>query len=150
MTAIQRRRAIAASMLVGLSVLAAAIPSAAEIYKWVDEAGTIHFTDAPPGRAGSAVEVLPESSPRPRPTEPARDAAPQADDARPPDEAASSDAQDLDDNWSDEPELEVEDIGTEIIIESGPDPAVRRRANSPRNRPGQPIRQPGQRPARGR
>lgn len=142
------RRGIVTSALIGWAALAAASPSAAEIYKWVDESGTVHFTDAPPAAAGAAVEVLPEAPPRPRPPEPAR-VAPAADDAPRNEATAPSEVEEVvDEAWVEEPELEVEDVGTEIIIESEPDRATRRRANSPRNQPGQPIRQPG--PRRGR
>jgi hypothetical protein len=143
-----------AASVAAMTAFTTALPGAAQIYKWVDESGTVHFSDAPPARAGGGVEVIPESAPRPRPTEPARDAAADADDlASRRDAAESSDAEPVDEAAGDGPPV-VEDVVTEVIVESGPDPAVRRRANSPRNRPGEPIRQPArqpvQRPARGR
>jgi len=73
------------------------------------------------------------------------------DDAPPEEAAAPSEEESTDDDWHDEAsEPRGEDVEPEIIVESAPDPAVRYRANSPRNRPGQPIRQPGSRPGRGR
>ena len=48
MTTSERTALISAWMLVGW--LAGATPSAAQIYKWTDASGTIHFSDSPPPR----------------------------------------------------------------------------------------------------
>ena len=138
-------------LLVGAWLFIPAAPGAAQIYKWVDASGTIHFADAPPPTAGAGagtIEVLPESEHRPPPA----DTSTQFRDDASPEEAAAAPEEELtDDAWSNEAsEPRGEDVEPEIIVESAPDPAVRYRANSPRNRPGQPIRQPGSRPGRRR
>jgi hypothetical protein len=144
MTASRAKRAISVCVI-GALALAPAAPTAAQIYKWVDGAGTVHFSDAPPARTGStagAIEVLPRSEHRPAaastasssPDQPPREsAADPYDDERPDDEA-----------WSDQAaEEEEEEVVVEVFDDGAVDPAVRYRANSPRNRPGQPIRPPG-------
>lgn len=45
-----------ATLLVGCALFAAA-PAAAQVYRWVDEAGAVHYSDVPP--AGVAAEALP-------------------------------------------------------------------------------------------
>jgi Domain of unknown function (DUF4124) len=144
MTAAEMRLAISACVLVG--VLAHGEPGAAQIYKWVDGSGTVHFSDTPPKPGAGAVEVLPEGQPR------AAAPPPRADSAAPENENAAPDDEGLDDSESEGAAAPFEDSGpteiiedgpTEIIVEGAPlDPAVRYRANSPRNRPEQPIRQP--------
>jgi hypothetical protein len=142
---------IAVGLLVGLWLFIPAAPGAAQIYKWVDASGTVHFADSPPPPAGTGagtVEVLPESEHRPPPADTSNKS---RDDAGPEEAAAPSEEEPTDDAWRDEAsEPRGEDVQPDIIIESGPDPAVGYRANSPRNRPGQPIRQPGSRPGRRR
>lgn len=146
MTASTTKRAISLC-LAGALVLAQAAPSAAQIYKWVDEAGTVHFSDSPPakpGSSGGSVEVLPRSEPRP--AAPSRSsstdrpaAADPYDEERPDDEAWVDQA-------ADPVEEQVEEeVDVEIYDDGAVDAAVRYRANSPRNRPGQPIRQPAAR-----
>jgi hypothetical protein len=40
-----------------LIAIAAANPAPAEVYKWVDDEGRVHFTDSPPPKKGSKVEL---------------------------------------------------------------------------------------------
>jgi len=147
----QPRQMIAVGLLVGAWLFIPAAPSAAQIYKWVDASGTVHFADSPPPPAGAgagAVEVMPESEHRPPPADTSTQS---RGDAAPEEAAAPSEEDPTDDDWHDEAsEPRGEDVAPEIIVESAPDPAVRYRANSPRNRPGQPIRQPGSPPGRRR
>lgn len=148
MTRSERTAVISVCILFGLLALGA--PSAAQIYKWTDASGTIHFGDSPPPRGGAAspVEVRPETQHRAPPTRPP---AP-ADEPEPPEQAVVPPAPEerVDDTGSDYAnEPAEEDVGSDPIIVDGAerDPEAWRRANSPRNRPGQPIRQPV-RPAR--
>ena len=138
MTAAKIRLAISACVLVG--GLAYGEPGAAQIYKWVDAAGTVHFSDTPPKPAADAgaVEVLPETQHRPAALPPRADSA-APDEGRDDSESERVAAPVEDDG----PTEIIEDGPTEIIVEGAPiDPAVRYRANSPRNSPGGPIRQP--------
>lgn len=132
-----------AAILVG--VLAVSTPAAAQIYKWTDKSGTIHFSDTPPSRGSSTskVDVLPKTEYRP----PAKSNVPPPDDPPPPPAPAAEAPRDeapIDDSADYASEPYDEDAGSEPIVLEGSegDPAVWRRANSPRNRPGQPIRQP--------
>lgn len=141
---------IAACML--LAGMTWATASAAQIYKWVDEKGTVHFSDDPPAKA--PLEVVPDSERR----APARQPPPpqRADDVQPDDDdepfeprRRAGSGQDAEDFASEE--IIVEESETIIIDDGGRDPVTRYRANSPRNRPGQPIRQaPVRQPRRGR
>jgi hypothetical protein len=145
----QWREAPAIAACVLLAVLAPAAPSAAQIYKWVDEAGTTHFSnDPPPRRTGApAVEVLPETEHRPR-NPPASASAGAAD--------AGAGRGPLEDEPRDAPDAAAEDVEPEaiivedydaVIVEEGQrDLVTPYRAHSPRNRPGQPIRQPVRQP----
>ena len=146
MTKSERTAVISLYIMVGLLALGA--PSAAQIYKWTDASGTVHFGDSPPPKGGAAspVEVRPETVHRPPPT---REPAP-ADNPEPPEPAAvppppEERADDAGNDSATEPT--DEDFGSDPSIVDGSegDPAVWRRANSPRNRPGQPMR-----PVRGR
>jgi hypothetical protein len=40
-----------------------AVPAAAEIYKWVDDKGVLHYTTTPPARESQGVEVMQEHYP---------------------------------------------------------------------------------------
>jgi hypothetical protein len=133
------RAVILACILIG--VLAFVTPSAAQFYKWTDAAGTVHFSDNPPPRAaGAKVEVVPETHYRPptvrRAAPPEEPAPPEPVAESPPEPEISEDASD----YGTEPM--GEDVGADVPIvdDTAGDPAVRWRANSPRNRPGQPIR----------
>ena len=55
------------AIVVLFGVLANGEPGAAQIYKWVDASGTVHFSDTPPKPAADAGagEVLPETQHRP-------------------------------------------------------------------------------------
>jgi hypothetical protein len=73
------------------------------------------------------------SSSSPDQPAPPEDASAPYDEERPDDEA-----------WSDRSAGTVEEeVEVEVFDDGAADPAVWYRANSPRNRPGQPIRQPG-------
>lgn len=126
------------------AVLAVAAPSGAQIYKWTDEKGTVHFSNDPPPQA--SVEVIPEGERRPLvrngPPPPGEAAAAPADDESPRAPrhrvAAEPVPQDVESG-----EILVEDEADVIIVDDDQrDLVTRYRANSPRNRPGQPIRQP--------
>jgi hypothetical protein len=137
-------------MLVAL--LARATPCAAQIYKWTDASGTIHFSDNPPPRkpGASAVEVLPETQHRPAVVNrPVPDDEPESPEpaVAPRDQGRSDDT---DGDYGAEPEDEPVDSGAIIVDDAARDPEVWLRANSPRNRPGQPIRQPIRPARRGR
>jgi hypothetical protein len=125
-----------------IDVLARATPSVAQIYKWTDASGTIHFSDSPPAttRGNSRVEVLPETK-----HVPSRPIRPPEPEAEPPEPAvAPPDQEPRDDTGSDYATEPEESTGSDEIIvdETARDPAVWYRANSPSNRPGQPMRQP--------
>jgi Domain of unknown function (DUF4124) len=130
-----------------LMLLALVTASAAQTYKWVDEKGTVHFSNDPPAKA--PLEVVPESARRPAvrqpppADEPDRDA---MDEAAPRRARAAPAAED-----GASEEIIVEESETIVIDDGTRDPVTRYRANSPRNRPGQPIRQaPARQPRRGR
>jgi hypothetical protein len=140
-------------VLVG--VLGLGAPSPAQIYKLVDGSGTIHFSDDPPPRAAGApaMEVLPESAPRPRPTRaptpPSAESVPLKQSVAPP--RGTERGYGSTHDGALEPEQE-DDVGQDatIVDEMSRDPAVRWRANAPRTRRGQPIRQPNPQPRRAR
>jgi hypothetical protein len=127
------------------ATLLMAVSSAAQIYKWTDKSGTVHFSDSPPPRGAGApkVEVRPRFTSRPVPT---RTAAPPEEQTPESVVEAPRDQEDFGtaDDYAQEPVGEDlgEDVGSDVEVIDGTagDPAVRRRANSPRNRPGQPIR----------
>lgn len=139
------------ALTVGALVAALAAPGAAQIYKWTDDKGTVHFGNDPPPQ--TVVEQLPESEHRPLvqggpppPGADGSDALPSAAaSARGPraveSEPADAFEEALDGEREGEPDVIVVDDGRADLV-------TRYRANSPRNRPGQPIRQPVQRPAR--
>lgn len=132
------------ALTVGALVAALAAPGAAQIYKWTDEKGTVHFSNDPPPQ--TVVEELPEIEHRPLvqggPPPPGADESDGRGGAR----AAESAPAEL---AEEEPEAERYDQPDVIVVDDGrADLVTRYRANSPRNRPGQPIRQPVQRPAR--
>lgn len=53
--------------LIGCAILLAASPALAQIYRWVDETGLVHYSDTP--HAGAEEVVLPDSpTPEPRAT----------------------------------------------------------------------------------
>ena len=133
---------IAASLL--LAAWALATPSAAQIYKWVDEKGTVHFSNDPPAKA--PVEELPETEHRPLVQN--GPPGPEGADADAEDEAAPRGSRHRAVSEPEPEEVESSEIIVEesdtIIVDDGRGDAVTRyRANSPRNRPGEPIRQPG-------
>ena len=142
MTRPGRVSAVAAGLL--LATLAPAAPGAAQIYKWVDDKGTVHFSNDPPPKV--AVEELPETEHRPLvkngpPGPGATEDEPADDEAAPasPRRAAVRPAPD-----DEEATEEVAADPDVIVVDGGQSDLVTRyRANSPRNRPGQPIRQPG-------
>lgn len=140
-----------------LAVLALTAPSAAQIYKWVDEKGTVHFSDHVP--ANAKAEALPAAAPRPTVAK----AAPPAESDEEPlgDDEVSDVANDpapasVEEEQSSEIIVDgtdaviLDDSDTIIVEGSQVDATTRWRANSPRNRPGQPIRQPVRQPRRGR
>lgn len=47
----------------GLMALCAALPAAAEIYRWVDDTGRVHFTDQPPPNVKKVQQVPGASGP---------------------------------------------------------------------------------------
>jgi len=132
-----------------LATLAVTSSSAAQIYKWVDEKGTLHFSNDPPPKV--AVEVVPEGERRPRavdqPPPVAESAAELPEDAAPRESqrGARSDAE-VEDVESEE--IIAEDSDTIIVDDGGRDVVTGYRAYSPRNRPGQAIRQPNRQPVR--
>jgi len=145
---IQRGRATAVAACVLVAAVAWAAPSAAQIYKWVDEKGNVHFTNDPPAKV--PVEEIPETKHRPSVrSEPPPPAEPEAGSSA---DAPRSVRRPAAPEPADEEAEAVEVIEEEsdvIIVDDGLyDPATRYRANSPRNRPGQPIRQPNRQPVR--
>jgi hypothetical protein len=48
------------ALVLMLALLLVAGSAGAEIYKWVDENGTVHFSQSPPPQRPEAVEVIPE------------------------------------------------------------------------------------------
>jgi hypothetical protein len=151
---IQRGRATAVAVCGLVAAVAWAASSAAQIYKWVDEKGTVHFTNDPPAKAPA--EVIPETEHRPS----VRNEAPPP--AEPEAESSAAAPRSVRRRAAPEPadeEIEavevIEEESDVIIVDDGLyDPLTRYRANSPRNRPGQPIRQPNRQsvrqPRRGR
>lgn len=138
----QRSAVLATCVLT--AVLVSSTPSPAQIYKWTDKSGTIHFSDSPPprGSSSSKVDVLPKTEYRP----PAKSAPPPEEPPPPPEPAAEvpPDEAPIDDSGDYASEPYEADAGSDPIVLEGSevDPAAVRRAISPRNRPGQPIRQP--------
>lgn len=51
------------SLLTGLLALCASLPAAAEIYRWVDDNGRVHFTDQPPPNVKKVQQVPGASGP---------------------------------------------------------------------------------------
>ncbi|MGH7788027.1 MAG: DUF4124 domain-containing protein [Candidatus Binatia bacterium] len=134
-----------------LAMFALGTPCAAQIYKWVDEKGTVHFSNDPPAKAPA--EELPETKHQPLVKNGSPE--PEGADADAPHEEVTGGS------WhgaESEPEPEdvessemIVDESDTIIVEDGlGDPVTRYRANSPRNRPGQPVQQPRRQPSRGR
>lgn len=143
-----RRTATAAIWAcVFLSVLRFSSATAAPVYKWVDERGTIHFTDAPPERSRrlSGVEVIPEDAkvpvvhygPPPSAVQRSRRGAES--------EVDLYEEAEPEEFWPEQVDLGAESTSV-IVVEGARDPSVRFRALSPLNRPGQPIRVHNQRP----
>jgi len=135
--------AISAGVFVGL--LSHGLATEAQIYKWVDEKGTIHFSDDPPARTEGTtpVQVIPSEARSPMvkngPPPPSSDS-----EARPGEE----DMSEIERRGMGETlESDVESPPV-VVVEGGRDPSVRFRALSPRNRPGQPIRPPIRPPVR--
>ncbi len=127
--------AIQAGVFFGL--LAWGFAAGAQVYKWVDEKGTIHFSDAPPTRLqGTApVQVIPEE-----------DRVPMVENGPPP-PSDSEPPPDEEDLYEPEGGGIAEGLGSDadspsvVVVDGGArDPAVRFRARSPLNRPGQPVR----------
>jgi hypothetical protein len=84
------------AIAVALTVICAGAHAEKTVYKWVDEDGVVHFSDAPPGEESSIEAetlIIPKSPPAPAPAQPA---------ARP---AAVSKASD--DNQPKQPEAEA-------------------------------------------
>jgi hypothetical protein len=132
-----------------LATLALASSSAAQIYKWVDEKGGVHFTNDPPPKV--AVEVIPEGERRPRvvdqPPSSLESAAELPGDVTPREsQRGAASGASMEDVESEE--IIVDDAETIIVDDGGRDVVTGYRANSPRNRPGQPIRQPNRQPVR--
>jgi hypothetical protein len=51
-----------------IALIAITFPAAADIYKWVDEKGEVHYSDQPPASGGAVEKYLKESKPaQPRP-----------------------------------------------------------------------------------
>lgn len=148
MNACRGTAGVAACVL--LAGLALATASAAQIYKWVDEKGTVHFSDDPPAKA--PLEVVPDSerrAPARKPPPPQPDAEVVRDDDEPFEPRRAGSGREAVDAESEE--IIVEESETIVIDDGRRDPVTRYRANSPRNRPGQPIRQaPVRQPRRGR
>jgi len=140
-------RAIGMAACLLLAGTALVRPGAAQIYKWVDEKGTVHFSNDPPAKAPA--EVLPENR-RPPLVENGPDAPAEAAAAPAASESGHGTASDPVPEDVEPSEIVVEESDTIIVDDGAGDLATRRRANSPRNRPGQPIRQPRSQPRRGR
>lgn len=119
-----------------LTAMAAAAPARAQIYKWVDDKGVVHFADVPPPRGGA--EMLPSAErapmvrngPTPPSAAPAADAAEDAtDDVRGADaEAAAPDEATADDrdgageaSQADAPPGQVIIDGADAVIVQGSD-----------------------------
>lgn len=136
----QARRAPALGACALLAAAALAAPAGAQIYKWTDEKGVVHLSQDPPPKA--ALQELPETTHAPlvKNGPPPIAEAVEPEDAREPRAVAPA------------PEEHAVDVGPDgdgspdvIVVDGGgSDLATRYRANSPRNRPGEPIRQPGQ------
>jgi len=63
-----------------LALWCAALPAAAEVYKWVDREGKVHYSDTPPANAASRPIELPKAGPESRPAEsPAAEPKPRAE-----------------------------------------------------------------------
>lgn len=135
----QARRALAHGACALLAAAALAVPAGAQIYKWTDDQGVVHLSQDPPPK--TALEELPETTqaplvkngPPPVEEEPEPATAPQPGMARAPDE-----------DGGDAVEAAPDAADVVVIDGGGSDVATRYRANSPRNRPGEPIRQPRQ------
>jgi Domain of unknown function (DUF4124) len=120
-------------------LLAYSLPTEAQIYKWVDDKGTIHFSDRRPVSVPDAaiVQVIAEEARAPLvkngPPPPTSDSEVQAydpyDDM---DEPELGDASERLDNEAGSPAV--------VVVEGARDPTVWFRAHSPRNRPGQAVR----------
>jgi hypothetical protein len=126
-------------------LLVAGQSEAQQIYKWVDEKGTVHFSQSPPpGGAGSApVEAIPAAPAAPMvqggSKTSAHDNAEAVDRRRQPRAAAVGDKGGEDEYLPEEDE----DPGGVTVQDGRPDPRVWLRSRLPANKPGQPIRQPG-------
>jgi hypothetical protein len=121
-------------------------PVEAQIYKWVDEKGTVHFSQSPPpgGKRVGGVETIPDAAAAPMvqggPGPAGKDADEEVVD-RPAERAPGpvDDEGGEDDYWPG-----AEAAPDDIIVDDGTgDPRVWLRSRSPANEPGQPIRQPG-------
>ena len=55
-----------------IALIAITLPAAADIYKWVDEKGEVHYSDQPPASGGKVERHVEES----RPAQPSPDATP--------------------------------------------------------------------------
>jgi uncharacterized protein DUF4124 len=137
-----RRGAIAAiGTWVFLGVLPFGSATAAPVYKWVDERGTIHFSDTRPKRSTrlSDVQVIPDKA-----------SVPMVRNGPPADFDSELDLYDQEEGyepyWLEEDDLDAESSSL-IVVEGARDPAVRFRAFSPLNRPGKPVRVFGGRPS---
>jgi hypothetical protein len=129
---------VAAVACVFFGLLTCAFAAEAQIYKWVDEKGTIHFSDDPPARLpGTApVQVIPEEA-----------WVPMVENGPPP-PSDSEPGEEQEDLYEPEVGDVAPGLGSDVespsvvVVDGGSDRAVRFRARSPRNRPGQPIRPP--------
>jgi hypothetical protein len=136
-----RARAYTVAIVVALFLAGGAVE--AQIYKWVDEKGTVHFGQSPPPEGSGVVETLPEG-----PGAPVVQGGPQPykeDYEREDVFDRMDDRRRLRDSAGDGGGREEEPIepGSIIVDEDGRDPAVWWRGRAPANAPGQPIRQPG-------
>jgi hypothetical protein len=118
----------------------------AQIYKWVDEKGAVHFSQSPPaGGAGSGVvEAIPNAPAAPMVQggpEPAAD----DDDGKVVDGLRQREPDPVEDEGGEDEYVPEEDAGpADVIVDDGTrDPRVRLRGRLPANEPGQPIQQPG-------
>ena len=138
MKTLQRIAVIIACSWMSIPVLGT--QGVAQIYKWTDAAGTVHFSDTPPPRTAgkTKVEVLPKTEHRPVvsgvPTPPTEEPEAEAD------ERYNQPVDDSADYAPMEPPAEESAPETIIVDDAERDPGVAYRALSPRNRPGQPIR----------
>jgi hypothetical protein len=118
----------------------------AQIYKWVDEKGTVHFSQSPPpgGTAAGGIEAIPDAAAAPMVQGQAKPAA-QDDDEEIVDRTGEGEPEPGGDGDGEDEYLPEDDAAPDdVMVDDGTgDPRVWLRSRSPANEAGQPIQQPG-------